>query len=126
MPDITLNGVTFPLKDEPPKAGRMMLVARAEKRGERDGMAAYLDFLESMLADDHDPDEFEACVAEMTYEELADALTVAAESYKVDPSSAGQESSTRSSDGSPAGKRTSRVVSFSKGTVEQEPQSSTG
>lgn len=127
MPDVTLNGVTFPLKPEPPKQGRIMLLARAEKRGETAQMAAYLDLLESLLAEDHDPDEFEACIAEMDLSEIGDALKAATATYKVDPTSAGPKSSPRSADGPETGVRTSRVVSLSKGTVEhrETPASST-
>jgi hypothetical protein len=115
MADIVLNGATFKLRDDPPKAGRLMLLARAEKRGEQDAMAAYLDLIEAMLAEGYDESSFERCIAEMEFEEIGEALREAALSYKVDPSSAGRTSSTGSSVGSPTGERTSRVVSFSQG-----------
>lgn len=127
MAEVTLNGQPFPLRDEPPKAGRLMLLARAEKRGEKDAMAAYLDLLESLLHPDHDPAAFEAAVAEMEFDQIGEALRLAAESYSVDPTSAGQQSSPHSAGGQPTGGPTSKVVNFSKGTVEvtEEPRSST-
>jgi hypothetical protein len=120
MPEVTLNGRTFPLKDDPPKAGALMEIARAETQGDKEAMAAYLDFLYSMLADAVDPRAVKACIVQMDFAEINDALAEAAESYKVDPSSAGRESSSRSADGQPAGERTSRVVSFS----QDKPQAS--
>jgi hypothetical protein len=118
MPEVVLNGRPFPLRDEPPKGGRLMLLARAEKRGERDAMAAYLDFLESMLHPDHDERAFEEAVGSMGFGDIKKALEDAAETFKADPTSAGRTSSSPSGDGPPTGARTSRVVSFSKGTVQ--------
>ena len=127
MPQVTLNGRQFPLRPDPPKAGRLMLLARAESKGDKETMAAYLDFLEALLHPEVDRREFEAAIAEMEFAEIGDALNEAAESYKVDPTSAGRESSSPSSDGSPAGGPTSRVVSFSKepGGSQENSRSST-
>lgn len=105
-----------------------MQLMRVEKRGtEADKATAFLDFLEAMLADDADHRAFEDAICEMDSDEIATALKQAAESYKVDPTSAGRVSSSPSGGGSPTGERTSRVVSFSRGTVEVEemPASST-
>jgi hypothetical protein len=118
MPEVVLNGQAFPLRDEPPKGGRLMLLARAEKRGEQEAMVAYLDFLEAMLHPDHDVRAFEDAVGSMDFKEVGDALRQAAETYNADPTSAGRTSSSPSGDGPPTGARTSRVVSFSKGTVQ--------
>lgn len=119
MAEILLNGKPFPLRPEPPKHGRIMQLMRVEKRGdEADKVAAFLDFLESMLADDVDPAEFDAAICQMDADEISSALKEAAESYRVDPTSAGQTSSPPSGGGSSTGEATSRVVSFSKGTVE--------
>ena len=118
MASVTLNGETFQLRDEPPKAGRLMLLARAESRGDKEAMVAYLDFLEAMLHPDAERRLFEECIAEMELEDISEALRDAAESYRVDPSSAGRESSSHSEDGQPVGERTSRVVSFSQGTSQ--------
>lgn len=129
MAEVILNGQSFPLREEPPKHGRIMQLMRVEKRGtDGDKATAYLDFLEAMLAEDVDQDAFEDAIVEMDSDEIAAALKEAAESYKVDPTSAGPESSSPSGGGSPTGKPTSKVVNFSKGTVEVQPmpESSTG
>lgn len=128
MAEVVLNGQSFPLRPEPPKHGRIMQLMRVEKRGtDGDKATAFLDFLEAMLADDVDQNAFEDAIVEMDADEIAEALKQAAESYKVDPTSAGQVSSSPSGGGSPTGRPTSKVVNFSKGTVEVEemPESST-
>lgn len=129
MAEVILNGVAFPLRPDPPKHGRIMQLMRVEKRGtDGDKATAFLDFLEAMLADDVDHVAFEDAICEMDSDEIAEALKQAAESYKVDPTSAGQESSSRSGGGSPTGTPMSKVVNFSKGTVEVQrtpPESST-
>lgn len=129
MAEIELNGQTFELKPEPPKMGRIMQMMRVEKRGsDVDRASAYLDFLDAMLADDVDRVAFEDAICEMDAAEIGEALKEAAESYRQDPTSAGPTSSSPSGGGSSTGERTSRVVSFSKGTVEvsESPASSTG
>lgn len=122
MAEILLNGKPFPLRNDPPKVGRLLVLARAEKRGQQTQMAAYLDFIESMLAE-HDPEEFEAAICEMDEKDIQAALEQAAESFKADPTSAGQASSSPSGPGSSTGAPTSRVVSFSRGTVEVQEAS---
>lgn len=120
MKTISLAGREFPLRDNPPKMGRIMLVARAEKRGdEMEQMAVYLDLLESMLSEGHDEADFEQAIAGCDLEEIGKALTEAAEQYKVDPSSARRATSSGSSDGSQTGRPTSRVVSLSPGAIEE-------
>ena len=114
MPNITFAGQTFELKAEPPKAGRLMLLARAEKKGGVDAMAGMLDFLESMLHPSADLELFEQAIADVDEDELASALKEAAESYDVDPTSARPTSSSSSPAGPSQGERTSRVVSFSQ------------
>jgi hypothetical protein len=114
MAHVVLNGQEFELRPEPPKAGRLMVIARAEKRGDSALMAAYLDFLESMLAEGHDTEAFEQAISEMDFDEIKSALENAAKSYQADPTSAGRESSPHSGGGQPTGERTSRVVSFSQ------------
>ena len=129
MAEILLNGKPFLLRPEAPKHGRIMQLMRVEKRGdEADKVTAFLDFLESMLDESVDAGEFDAAICEMDADEIAEALKKAAESYQADPTSAGQESSSPSGGGSPTGAPTSRVVSFSKGTVEvqETPASLTG
>lgn len=123
MAEVILNGQSFPLREEPPKSGRIMLLARAEKRGEKESMAAYLDLLESLLAPDHDEAAFEAAIAEMEFSEISDALKRAAESYNADPTSAVRTSSPPSGGGSSTGAATSKVVSFARGTVEVQEAS---
>ncbi len=128
MAEVELNGVTFPLRPDPPKHGRIMQLMRVEKRGsDADKATAFLDFLEAMLADDADLQAFEDAIVEMDSDEIAEALKQAAESYKVDPTSAGPVSSSPSGGGSPTGAPTSRVVSLERGTVEvqETPVSST-
>jgi hypothetical protein len=117
MAHIDLNGQRFELRPEPPKEGMLMVVARAEKRGGNYAAAAYLDLLESLLSD-HDADEFERAVAQMDGDAIGEALEAAAKTYNVDPSLPAQRSSTPSSSGQPTGGPTSKVVSFSKGTVQ--------
>lgn len=129
MKTITLAGREFTLRDEPPKQGRLMVLARTEARGSAaEKMAAYLDLLEAMLTDDVDRAEFEDAICDMDAEEIGEAIEEAAKGYKVDPSSARRERSSGSSDGSQTDSPTSRVVSLSRGTVEVEemPASSTG
>jgi hypothetical protein len=129
MAHVTLNGSPFELKPDPPKFGRILQMMRVEKRGtEVDRATAYLDFLDAMLADDVDRSEFEAAICEMDADEIGAALKEAAETYRADPTSAGRTSSRLSAGGPSTGAATSRVVSFSKGTVETvpEPVSSTG
>ena len=126
---INIGGRDFPLADQPPTEGRLMVVARAERRGPKHSMVAYLDLLESMLGD-HDEAEFEDAIVSLDADAIRDVLLQAAEMFKVDPSLGGRTSSSDSDSGPqpPAEPPTSKVVSFSRGTVEVTPmrRSSTG
>lgn len=124
MKTISLAGREFELRDEPPKQGRLMVLARKEARGtDTEKMAAYLDLLESMLTEDVDRDDFEDAICDMDAAEIGEALEEAAKAYKVDPSSARREPSSGSSDGSQNDRPTSRVVSLSSGVIESREMS---
>jgi hypothetical protein len=128
MPHITLNGTKFKLKDDPPKYGRLMLLARAEESGdERKIMAAYANFIEGLIPDPVEKWdggwvkssrlEYEEAFAELDPADIGKALEEASNTYATDPSSAG--TSGDSASGSPAVTPIRKVVSLSKGTVRE-------
>lgn len=115
MPSITLAGRDFPLRPAPPKSGAMLAIAAAEKSGDDlKAMALYYKLVVSIIDRSVPVDDIDDALADMDISEVSDALTAAASTYTQDPTSAVQNTSGRSSPGSPAGTGTSRVVSFSQ------------
>ena len=118
MPHITLNGTDFPIKPEPPKSGAMLAIAAAEKSVDATkAMAYFYKLITSIIVADVPTSDVDDAMWDMDVEDIAKALEAATRTYGVDPSSAGPASSENSSAGSETGAPTSRVVSFSKGTV---------
>ena len=117
MPNIVLGGRDFPLRPTPPKSGAMLAIAAAEKAGDDlKAMALYYKLVTRLIEPSVPVDDIDDALADMEISEVSDALTAAASTYTQDPTSAVQNTSGRSSPGSPDGTGTSRVVSFSQAT----------
>lgn len=115
MPHIELNGRQFPLKSEPPKSGAMLAVAAAEKSGDTQKMMAlFYRLVTSIVSDDVPEGDVDDALWEMDVEDIGTALEAATKTYTQDPTSAVPPTSSDSSDGSPDGKRSYRVVSLSE------------
>ena len=115
MPNLTLAGRDFPLRPEPPKSGAMLAIANAERTGDGlKAMALYYKLITSIIHEDVDLDDVDDALAQMDLGDVNAALEAAAKTYTQDPTSPVQNTSGRSSTGSPDGTPTSRVVSFSQ------------
>lgn len=121
---LVIAGHEFPLREELPKGGRFLVLFRKMRQNANDPTPLY-DMAELLIEGDEATDgtSLEDAVCEVDIDELDRAIGAAMREHAGRPT----QRSSDSSDGPPTTPTTSRVVSFSRGTVETVPaESSTG